>query len=111
MAALPLPIQSESLTMPTDDGLRLHDNQCGTPCSPQVRQPDPEGSVRGTEAELTTTAGALQDQELMTQGKDFSLQSCPSSEVGWHGEKQTDDKGRHGSRSLHAAALQLQLFQ
>ena len=44
-----------------------------------------------------TTAGALQNQELMTQGKDFSLQSCPSREAGWHGEKQGDEKGKHGS--------------
>jgi len=42
---------------------------------------------RGTEAELMTTARSLQNQELMTQGKDFSLQSCPSSETGWHGEE------------------------
>jgi hypothetical protein len=58
-----------------------------------------------------TTAGALQNQELMTQGKDFSLQSCPSSEAGWHREKQRDEKGEHGSGSLHTAALQIQLFQ
>jgi hypothetical protein len=61
--------------MPADDGLRLHDNQCGSPFSPQASQPDPEGSVSGTEAELVATAGALQDQELMTQGQDFTLQS------------------------------------
>jgi hypothetical protein len=58
-----------------------------------------------------TTAGALQDQELMAQAKDFCLQSCPSSKTGWHGEKQGDEKGKHGSSSLHAVALQLQLFQ
>jgi hypothetical protein len=58
-----------------------------------------------------TTAGALQNQELMTQGKDFRLQSCPSSEAGWHGEEQGHEKGKHGSGSLHAAALQFQLFQ
>ena len=58
-----------------------------------------------------TTAGALQNQELMTQGKDFSLQSCPSSEAGWYGEKQGDENGKHGSGSLHAAGLQIQLFQ
>ena len=58
-----------------------------------------------------TTARALQDQELMTQGKNFSLQSCPSSEAGWHGEKQRDEKGKHDSGSLHAAAVQIPLFQ
>jgi hypothetical protein len=29
-----------------------------------------------------TTVGSLQDQELVTKGKDFSLQICPSSEAG-----------------------------
>ena len=58
-----------------------------------------------------TTAGALQNQELMAQGKDFSLQSCPSSEVGWHREKQRDENGEHGSRSLHTDASQIQLFK
>ena len=33
-----------------------------------------------------TTAGTLQVQELMTQGNDFTLQSSPSSQAGWHGE-------------------------
>ena len=54
---------------------------------------------------------ALQDQELMAQGKDFSLHSCPSLEAGWHGEKQGDEEGRHGSGSLHAVALQIQPLQ
>jgi hypothetical protein len=49
----------------------------------------------------------LQDQELMAQGNDFSLQSCPSSQAGWRGEKQGDEKGKHGSGSLHAPALQI----
>jgi hypothetical protein len=57
------------------------------------------------------TAGALQNQELMTQGKDFSLQSCPSSEAGWHGEKQGDEMGKHGSGSLYTAASQIQPLQ
>jgi hypothetical protein len=56
-------------------------------------------------------AGALQDQELMTQGKDFSLHSEPRSEERRHGEKQGDEKGKHGSGSLHTWAWQLQLFQ
>ncbi len=37
--------------------------------------------------------------------------TCPSSEAGWHGEKQGGEKGKHSFGSLHAAALQIQLFQ
>ena len=111
MATLPSPIQPESLSMPADDGFRLHDNQCGSPISPQPGKPNPEDAVSGIEAELMTTAGTLQNQELMTKGKDFSLQSCPSSEAGWHGEKQRDEEGKHGSGSLLTPAVQIQLSQ
>jgi hypothetical protein len=67
--------------------------------------------MRGTDAELMATSGALQDQELMMQGKDFSLQSKLRSEERRHGEKQGDEKGKHGSGSLHAAASQIQSLQ
>ena len=70
-----------------------------------------EGSVSGTQAELMTTVGPLHDQELMTQGKDFSLQSCPSPEAGWHAEKQRGEECKHGSGSLYTSAVQIQLFQ
>jgi hypothetical protein len=53
----------------------------------------------------------LQDQELMAQCKDFSMQGCPSSEAGWHGEKQGDEKNKNSTSSLRAVALHLQVFQ
>jgi hypothetical protein len=56
------------------------------------------------------TAAALKDQELMTQGKDLRLQSCPSSDSGWRGEKQRDEKGQQGAGSLYVLAMQIQLF-
>jgi hypothetical protein len=43
------------------------------------------------------TAGALQDQERMTQGQDFSFESEPRSEEGRDGEEQGDEKGKQGS--------------
>jgi hypothetical protein len=73
--ALPSPIQPESLSMPTDDGFRPDDQQCRSPFRRQACQPDREGTVRATEAELMATAGALQDQERMTQGQDFSFEN------------------------------------
>jgi hypothetical protein len=54
---------------------------------------------------------ALQDQKLLAQGKDFSLQSCPSSKASWHREKQGHEEGKHHSGVLHAAALQIQPLQ
>jgi hypothetical protein len=57
------------------------------------------------------TVGALHDQELMAQGKDFTLLSCPRSEADCLAEKQGGEAGKPGSSNLHAVALQVQLFQ
>jgi hypothetical protein len=68
-------------------------------------------TVSSTQTNAIAAVGALHDQELMAQGKDFTLLSCRRSEAGWHGEKQGDEAGKHGSSNLHAAALQIQLFR
>ena len=47
----------------------------------------------------------------MMKGKDFNLQSSLSSEAGWRGQKLRDEKRKHGSDSLHTAAVQTQPFQ
>jgi hypothetical protein len=44
-----------------------------------------------------TAIKALQDEELMAQGKDFSSQSCLSWKAGWYREKQGDEEGKRGS--------------
>jgi hypothetical protein len=53
------------------------------------------------------TVGTLQDQELMTESKNLSLQSNAGPETISQGEKQA----QHGLRSPHAAPLQMQRFQ
>lgn len=53
----------------------------------------------------------FRERQLMAQDKDFSLQTCPSSEAGWHREKQRDERGKHGSGSLHTVASQIQPLQ
>jgi hypothetical protein len=55
--------------------------------------------------------GALQDQVLMAQGKDLSLQSFPKSEADWQGDKEGEEEGKHSAGSLPTAALQIQRFQ
>ena len=97
--------------MPRNHRLRLHNDQRRSPARPQPGKPNPQEAVSSAQTNAMAFVRALQDQELMTQGKDFSLQSCPSSEAGWHGEKQGDEKSKHGSGSLHTAAVQIQLLQ
>jgi hypothetical protein len=93
MAALLSPVESEALSMPRYHRLWVHNDQSGSPAHPQPRKPNPQEAVSSAQTNAMAVVRALQDQELMAQGKDFSLQSCPSSQAGWHGEKQGDAKG------------------
>src|SRR6476659_5485108 len=79
MATLPIPIQSKPLAMPGDDSLRLDKEQCRAPIVPQSRKPDPQ--VSPTETQPTPTARTLQDQKLMPECKNLSLQNSASSET------------------------------
>jgi hypothetical protein len=99
------------LTMPSDHGLGLDNHPCGSPARPHPGQPNPQQAVRSAPSSAMAASRALEDQELMAQGQDFSLQSHPRSEERRHGEKQGKEKGNHGSRSLPAAALQIQPLQ
>jgi hypothetical protein len=65
MAALPPPIQPESLSMPANGGLRLYDHQCGSPVCPQPGQPNPQQAVRSAQTNAVAMVGALQNHELM----------------------------------------------
>jgi hypothetical protein len=102
MATLPSPVESEALSMPCNHPFWLYNNQSGSPASPQPGKPNPQEAVSSAQTNAMPVVRALRDQELMAQGKDFSSQGCPSSEAGWHGEKQGDGKSKHGSSSLHA---------
>jgi hypothetical protein len=94
--------------MPTDHGLGLDDHPCGSLVRTHPGQPNPQQAVGSAQTKTMAASRALQDQELMAQGQDFSLQSDSSSEGSGHGEKQGDEKGKHDSGSLPAAALQIQ---
>jgi len=60
----------------SDDGFRLEDLQGKPPISPPTRQPDPEDSIRGPQANFSTTGRALQYKKLMAQGQNFRLQAA-----------------------------------
>ena len=67
--------------MPGDDGFGLEDEQCRPPIIPQAREPHPEDSVRTAETKLVAAAQTLQDQKLMAEGKNLSLQNEARSET------------------------------
>jgi hypothetical protein len=79
MAAFPPPVQSESLAVPGDHSFGLNYHECGLPTTPERREPNPHKSVGDAQTQPMATAGALEDQELMPEGKDLGLQCCPNS--------------------------------
>ena len=68
----PRPIQSETLAVPADNGLRLNENQCALPANPQLPQHYPEQFVSSTKwwprmlsfenAELLSKSQILEEQ-------------------------------------------------
>ena len=44
------PAATKPVAMPTDDGIQLHDHQCGAPVSPTSREGHPKESVTSPQA-------------------------------------------------------------
>ena len=53
----------------------------------QSREPRPEDAISPAETKLTATGSTLQDQELMAEGKHFSLQGEARAETITHTEE------------------------
>ncbi len=86
--------------MPGDDGLGLHDKQCRSPATPQSCEPYPQESIGATQAQPMATAGALEDQELMSEGKNLSLQRCSSLKGLASRRKQRENDREHVAEKL-----------
>lgn len=53
--------------MPTDDGVRLHDEEAGSPAGPEAGELDPQDSI--PLSQHRPFRRSLQDAELMSQGE------------------------------------------
>jgi len=73
--------------VPSDDGLGFDDHQGRSPVTPEPREPRPEDAISPAETKLTATGSTLQDQELMAEGKHFSLQGEARAETITHTEE------------------------
>jgi hypothetical protein len=82
--ALPAPIKAKALTMPSNDGIGLDDQQSGTPVRPQPRQPNPEDAIWKPQSS-PGMGRPSEDVELMTESEDLSLE-CEARSKG-------DEKG------------------
>ena len=78
MAALPAPVQPESLAVPGDHRLGFDDHQSRAPAVPHLGEPNPEKAIRSIQTQPAVLIGPVQDQELMSKSEDFSLHSQTS---------------------------------
>ena len=72
-SALPAPVESESLAVPPDDGLRLNDHEGLTPSGPEAREPGPEDAIRCSKPNSSPGTLAFQGEYLMAKGKHFRV--------------------------------------
>jgi hypothetical protein len=100
MAALPLPVQPESLPVPGDHSFGLDDRQSESPAAPKTREPDPQQSIRAPQTEAMNTSGSLENQELMPQGKNLSVQRCADSKSLPNRRKERENDREHGLSKL-----------
>src|SRR5208337_570561 len=68
----PSPIPAESPALPGDYGFGLDDEQRRAPVRPEARRPSPRTQVPGFKTK-PATLGALQNVQLLAQGKVFQL--------------------------------------
>ena len=84
---LPRPPQSEALSVPHNDGFRLHDGQRGSPSGPDARQHDPEPAIRLLEPD-SPRSGAFEHRQLVPQGEDFEVECRARSREGWERQQE-----------------------
>ena len=100
MAALPSPVQSESLPVSGDHSFGFDDRQSGLPAAPKTREPNPQQPVSARQTEAMTTTGSLENQELMPQGKNLSVQRCAGSKSLPNRRKERENDREHGLSKL-----------
>ena len=84
--------------MPTEDGLRLDENEASTPFGPDPGQPGPQEPIGVPKPSRLPRALALEDEELMAQGEHLGLERGSTAEQ--RSERpENGQKGRDHRRS------------
>ena len=92
--AAPSPVPAKACPMPPDNRDRFDDDQRFAPACPPTREQHPQLAVDiGQPRPLD---GALQDPELVAQGKDLGSQLASGSEEGETGKDQGSEEVQHG---------------
>ena len=76
--ALPPPEHPEGLAMPRDHGLRLDDDEGGSPLRPDATEPYPEEPI--CRRQLRSLHRAIHNAQLVTERQDLELQDSAAAE-------------------------------
>jgi hypothetical protein len=81
------------LAMPTQDRVRLHDDQGRTPVSPGAGEQEPKQSI--SVVERGTLGGTLEHGQLLTEGRVFKRHRSVSEEQQREGSEQDEKCSEH----------------
>jgi hypothetical protein len=79
--------------MPTHDGVRVYDDQGGSPIPPRLGEEHPKQSV--SVAELGTPRGALEHGQLLTEGQILERDGSMSTADQRERSKGDDQRSQH----------------
>jgi hypothetical protein len=101
----PAPVAAECLAVPTNDGLRPHQDQGGSPLRPDAREGHPKGSVQRRESGPRVAVGA--DRKLLAERQLDDGLALAASEEAERAAKHANDEGeqRPKRRRILAAGV------
>ena len=94
LAALPGPVELESLAMPADHGLWLHDDQGVLPVGPQTAESGPECAINLRQ--LGALGLALHNRQLLSQGEVLESEFALRLQARCGGREQGVQQVKHG---------------
>ena len=80
-AALPTPVETESLRVPGDDRVGLDQDEGLAPLGPEAMKGNPQEPIRCPEPD-PSSLGPLQNSQLVAEGEDLELQRGLSPQGG-----------------------------
>ena len=89
----PPPIKTKARTVPSDDCLRLHDDQYVSPSRPQALQSRPEKPIE--RAQEWPRPFSLEDRDLLSEGENFKGGVASTAEEDAGGGKESENVFDH----------------
>jgi hypothetical protein len=106
-AAFPFPEQAEALSMPADDRIGLNHPKVRLLGAPPLGKPGPKGPVQ--RAQAWSFGGAVEHQELVTEGQVFQ-QQVPTAFESRHGEAKEQNQPANHAAEYARKPLRIRVF-